>query len=233
MKKNSKKTAFLLTMLISFASLIPSVTYAASNDSNDKKLIESSKKIEEEFENINVQTVSNQDIDTSNALVVNSEEEYYQLLQNFSDLNNDKSITNIDPSEFLLDEQSNSSLLRASYVNGGSYTSKTASKWVGRVPGAPPVKINMCFNFKTKKSGKTWQFKEISKKKSWISGIQVPIAYKWKQLSLTHNLNKAKTKASFTVKGTLGMTVIYNNLPKIMTTSHTYKFDYNISNAKE
>ena len=172
-------------------------------------------------------------------LVINSDQEYYELLKQLNEDNNDIVETDIDPAEFgqnpIEFESKNPMMLRASYAKGVRYTSKTASKWLGSVPGAPPVKINMCFDYTVKKVKGKWVFKTIlkDKRKAWLTGVQFPIAYIWKTISHNYTPNSTRTKVKFTLKGVAGTTVIYKGLPTLLRTNLTYKFSYNITNARE
>lgn len=224
MKFSIKKLASLFLAGIICLSVNPLTSRA---ESNSDSILKEKKLIEEQFSNVQIQNVSTDEIDTSNAIVINNEEEYKKFLEQLSENNNNTVDTYLD-----LDK---STELNARYASGVTYTSKTASQWIGSVPGAPPVKINMCFDYTVKKINGKWTFNSMpaSKRKSWLSGIQFPVAYEWTKISHTYQPNSTKTKATFTLKGTIKTTVIYNGLPSIMTTTHTYKFNYYTSSAKE
>lgn len=219
----SKKTVSLF--LAAATCLSVNLSISRAEQSNDS-ILKEKQLIEEQFPNVQIQNVSNDEVDTSSAIVINSEEEYQKLLEQLSESNTNTVDTYLD-----LDK---STTLNARYAPGVTYSSKTASQWIGAVPGAPPVKINMSFNYQVKKVNGQWTFYSMpaSKRYSWLNGVQFPVAYEWKKISHTYEPNSTKTKATFTLKGTIKTTVIYNGLPSIMTTNHTYKFNYYTSSAR-
>ena len=238
MKNNKTKNllSIFLAGLIIFLSFMPATSNA---ESNNLDTLEEKQKIEEQFKNVHIENVSSDEVDTSNSIVINSDQEYYELLKQLNDDNDDIVEMDIDSAEFgqnpIEFEPKNPMMLRANYAKGVRYTSKTASKWLGSVPGAPPVKINMCFDYTVKKVKGKWVFKTIlkDKRKAWLTGVQFPIAYKWKTISHNYTPNSTRTKVKFTLKGVAGTTVIYKGLPTLLRTNLTYKFSYNITNARE
>lgn len=93
-----------------------------------------------QFKNVHIENVSSDEVDTSNSIVINSDQEYYELLKQLNEDNND--IVEMD-------------------------------------------------------------------------------------------IDSTRTKVKFTLKGVAGTTVIYKGLPTLLRTNLTYKFSYNITNARE
>lgn len=204
-----KIISFLAIVTILSTSIVPSTIEAKSTS------LQTSQKIAQKYSNVKVKNLSLKDVNTSTCIKINSNAEYEKLLKSLNSKNLEQSI-NLNSSDF------------SSYAGSKKLTSKTSSRWIGSVPGVPPVKINMNFAYTRKKVKGKWTFDKISNKKSWLTGLEFPVAYTWNCKSFNHSLSKSKQKATFTLKGTLSVTVLFKGLPQLMTTNNTYKFNYNI-----
>lgn len=99
MKNNKTKnllSIFLAGLIISL-SFMPAISNA---ESNNLDTLEEKQKIEEQFKNVHIENVSSDEVDTSNAIVINSDQEYYALLKQLNEDNNDIVETDIDPAKF-------------------------------------------------------------------------------------------------------------------------------------
>ena len=121
-----------------------------------------------------------------------------------------------------------------SYIEGKKYLSKCYSKWIGAIPYDPPVKIYVQFKFTVTKKNKKDQFKKITDKKSWISGLYFPVSFSWKQKNISHEFNSNKTTAYIKVVGVMtGYFAINNEYNPIkLSLTSVYNFTSNVKIAK-
>ena len=121
-----------------------------------------------------------------------------------------------------------------SYIEGKKYLSKCYSKWIGAIPYDPPVKIYVQFKFTVTKKNKKDQFKKITDKKSWISGLYFPVSFSWKQKNISHEFNSNKTTAYIKVVGVMtGYFAINNEYNPIkLSLTSVYNFTSNVKTAK-
>lgn len=106
--------------------------------------------------------------------------------------------------------------------------SDVSQKTIGVNPiPIPPVWINCQFNYTTKKNnlGK-YYFSTISGIKSWLTGIQIPISYTWKQKSSTKSLTNGGINAKIKVNGVISTHIIIQGIGKILDQNMSYSFDY-------
>ena len=106
--------------------------------------------------------------------------------------------------------------------------SNVASKYIGVHPvPVPPVKINCQFTYQTKKNAKgKYYFTSISKIKTWLTGLKVPVNYTWSQKGCTKKFSNAKQNVKITVNGVISTHVLIKGVGKILDQNMSYSFDF-------
>lgn len=177
--------------------------------------------VESQYTNVTIESLDANDVDYSNAIYVNSLEEYEALLGLWNGLANTV-ITN-SSSRTLINKKILSpahSLTSASDLK----SSDVIKIPLGAVELMPPVYMNIQFNFESYYHSiyKIYVFDSVSNVSSWLSGLQFPIAYEWTQKNVSYDYNSSKSKITVSVTGVIGTTVIFNKLPKLVSQTVTY-----------
>ncbi len=107
--------------------------------------------------------------------------------------------------------------------------SDIASKYIAVDPiPVPPVKINCQFNYTSAKNKKgKYYFTSISKIKTWLSGVQVPVGYTWSQKGSNYSLSNGKKTATISVNGVMATHIILKGVGKILEQNMSYSFNFN------
>lgn len=209
-----------MSILASLLALLLNFTSVSAQDLNFHDEIT---RIENQYDNIKVTDLTTSEVDYSKAIYVDSIEEYQGILQALS-------ISSEQPHKIYFDNTT------SNYTNlyGNSMLLTTSDKvsdiWsypLSGVTALPPVNINVQFHFSTYAKYGALYFGNITDINSWLSGIQFPVAYDWKQQSSSFTLNDGGKNADVTVTGVLGWTVIIKDLPKLVETTQSYTSNWN------
>lgn len=207
MNKNLKKLLVMVALILSISNIMPTVVYAKENDIH---CIEA-------------------DLEYGDIILRNPTEEEEKFINNgtieqiaIDDI--DEYIVKLKKGKIDITQSIQEKVPSISYFALSDVSSKFIA--IDPIP-VPPVKINCQFTYTSKKNNKgKYYFTSVSKIKSWLTGVQVPLSYTWSQKGSSKTFSKNKQAVTIKVNGVLSTYILVKGVGKILDQNMSYSFKF-------